>query len=75
MREEERVHRETEIMKELSNLNKIGSQSFALVEKHFRKMIRKVFMLTFDKTLSAASQASQLGYGVSYARNKAIANA
>lgn len=55
VREEERVHRETEIMKELTNLNKIGGQNFGLVEKHFRKMIRKVFMLTFDKTLSAAS--------------------
>lgn len=49
VREEERVHRESEIMKELSLMNKIGSQNFALVDKHFRKMTRKILVLTLDK--------------------------
>jgi len=51
VREEERVHRETEITKELALMNKIGGTNFSIVEKHFRKMIRKIFVLTLDKTV------------------------
>ncbi len=51
MREEERVHRESEILKELAFMNKIGGSNFAIVEKQFRKMIRKIFVLTLDKTV------------------------
>ena len=36
-------------MKELSLMNKIGAQNFATVEKHFRKMVRKIMVLTLDK--------------------------
>lgn len=43
-REEDRVTRENEIIKELSSINK----NFQLVEKHLRKMIRKMLMLTID---------------------------
>ena len=74
MREEERVHCETELMKELSLINKIGAQNFSLVEKHFRKIIRKVFVLTLDKNLNAGPHANHLGFGVSYARSKTAAN-
>ena len=51
VREEERVHRESEILKELAFMNKIGGSNFAIVEKQFRKMIRKIFVLTLDKTV------------------------
>ena len=55
VREEERVHRESEILKELALMNKVGQQNFNIVEKHFKKMLRKIFVLTLDKQ----SQTSQ----------------
>ena len=65
------MHRETGIMKELSLMNKIGAQNFSTVEKHFRKMIRKIMVLSLDKPSAAGSTSNaqtshQLGYGVSY---------
>lgn len=49
MREEERKDREAEILKELIPLNRIGQQNFSVIEKHFKKMLRKIFVLTLDK--------------------------
>ena len=49
VREEERVQREAAILKELSYMNKIGQQNFAVVEKHFKKMMRKIMGLSIDK--------------------------
>ena len=46
-REEERDHRENQISKEMSLLSK---SSFFQVEKHLRKMIRKMLLLTVDRT-------------------------
>jgi len=66
VREEERVHRETEILKELSMMNKIGAQNFVAVERHFRKMVRKILVLSLDKTLAQTTTNNSLGYGVSY---------
>ena len=43
-REEDRVVRENEILKDLSNINKC----FQAVEKHLRKMIRKMLIITVD---------------------------
>ncbi len=43
-REEDRVQRENDIMKELTHLNK----AFTGVEKHLRKMIRKMLVITAD---------------------------
>lgn len=43
-REEDRVLRENEILKDLQGINK-GFQS---VEKHLRKMVRKMLMITAD---------------------------
>ena len=57
VREEERVHRETEICKDLSPMNKMTPQNFALCEKHFRKMIRKILSLTFDKVPATGTAA------------------
>ena len=55
MREEERLHREGEILKELALINKIGSQNFGVVEKHFKKMVRKILVLTLDKGIGMGS--------------------
>ena len=66
VREEERQHREAEILKELSLMNKLSQQNFNAVEKHFRKMIRKILVLTLDRPAQSQSQTNQLGYGVSY---------
>jgi len=43
-REEDRQFRENEILKELKATNK----NFTIVEKHVRKMVRKILMLTTD---------------------------
>ena len=57
-------------------MNKIGGQNFSIVEKHFRKMVRKIFLLTLDRsTNSAANNPAQgLGYGVSYNKSSRYAN-
>ena len=55
VREEERLHREGEILKELALINKIGSQNFGVVEKHFKKMVRKILVLTLDKGIAMGS--------------------
>ena len=47
-REESRLQRERQILKELALMNKLSASSFALVDRHFRKMIRKVFILTLN---------------------------
>ena len=36
-------------MKEMAPLNKFSPQNFQLIEKHFKKMVRKIFVLTFDR--------------------------
>ena len=41
--------RDLEILKELSVLNKVTH--FNTVEKHFRKMVRKIFLLSFEKEM------------------------
>ena len=46
-------------MKDISYMNKIGNQNFAVVEKHFRKMIRKIFVLTLDKTVAGTNAGNQ----------------
>ena len=71
VREEERTSRETEVMKEMSIMNKVTH--FATVEKNFKKMVRKICMLTFDKDMSgqgAHSKSQSLGYGVTAVRNR-----
>ena len=45
-------------MKDLSYMNKIGNQNFSVVEKHFRKMIRKIFVLTLDKTVAGTNASN-----------------
>ena len=60
-REEERKHREKEIMKEMGPLNKMAPPHFALIEKHYKKMVRKIFGLTFDK---APQQSQHIGFGI-----------
>ena len=36
-------------------MNKLTSHNFGLIEKHFRKMIRKIFVLTLDKSGNATT--------------------
>ena len=36
-------------------MNKIGAQTFNAVEKHFKKMLRKIFVLTLDKAGGGAT--------------------
>ena len=48
-------------MKEMGPLNKMAVQNFNLIEKHYRKMIRKIFVLTFDK---APLQSQHIGFGI-----------
>lgn len=45
-------------------MNKLGGANFALVERNFRKMIRKILVLALDKVPSSGSQ--QPGFGVSH---------
>ena len=45
-REEKRVQREDEILKEFALMNKLSQSNFALVDKNFRKM--SFALLTFD---------------------------
>ena len=47
-REEDRQGRETDILKELQSVNK----NYALVDKHVRKMVRKMLLLTVDPLVS-----------------------
>jgi len=47
-------------------MNKIGAQNFVAVERHFRKMVRKILVLSLDKTLAQTTTNNSLGYGVSY---------
>jgi hypothetical protein len=51
-REEERLAREAEILKELGTLNKtylaLAGYSGGSIEKHVKKMVRKCLMLTVD---------------------------
>ena len=49
------MFREAEIMKDLAFMNKIGSQNFTVIEKHFRKMIRKILVLMLDKTVAGSN--------------------
>jgi len=52
-REDERLSREAEILKELSQLNKsylsLTGFSGGSLEKHLKKMVRKCLMLTVDQ--------------------------
>lgn len=54
-REDDRVLRENEIMKELTLVNK----SYTAVEKHMRKMLRKTLLLTVDPVAAVLKEQTQ----------------
>ena len=59
-REEGRTHRENEILKELALMNKLSMSNFALVDRNFRKMLRKILILTIDRPVQRKKQVNHL---------------
>ena len=52
----------------MAPLNKFSPQNFQLIEKHFKKMVRKIFVLTFDR---APQNNQHMGFGIYGSKAKA----